>query len=1018
MSTDNPALSPEELLANAAWLQRLAARLLDPSNAEDVVQDTWTQALQAPPRTGSAVRPWLATVLRNLVRNRVRGARRWQTRARRISAADDAPLPTPEDLLAQHQAQRLVAELVAALEEPYRSTVLLCYGQGVAPSEVAERQGIPPGTVRWRLKRGIDDLRARLDARHGGDRKAWTAALAPLASSQMLLSAAARGWAVWKAAAAIVVLAGVGAWFGIRQSDKPRATAAVGSVATSVVGSASAPTGGPPRFTRPGTRPAAPGRLNPLAAASPAAGEPTQARADAIRRAMEVGDSPVRGPKDAPVTIVTFSEFQGPFCARVQATLADLLAAYPKEVRLVWRDMPLPFHESSALASEAARAAGEQGKFWEMHDRLFAHQDALAPAALTEHARALGLDVAKFQQALDSQRYRKTVEDNVRLAKEVGINGTPSFLVNGKELSGAQPLAAFQRMVEQALGRAPADAPPTGFPPLPPGPPPPAVLERITKVGNPPSKGEPTAPVTVVMFGGFQCPYSGRIQGTVAQLLVAHPKDVRFVWRNLPLPFHPNGQVAAEAAMAAHEQGKFWPMYDRLFANQNALDRASLEGHAAAIGLDVARFKAALDERRFRKAVEDDQGIAVEAGFHGTPAFLVGGARLDGAQPFERFESSVQRALAKAKGLPVPPELPAPAPPPGPPRFDPFRGSWPPPRLALPDEVLGDRLRVPFAIGDAPTLGPASAPVEVLYLVDLGCPMCGRGTSIVGGLHQSYGDAVRIVAIPVPQDPDGSPGTTFAEAAWAANAQGKFWPLHDRLFANPRGAQSREALVQEAKELGIDAAITEAVDSGRYRARVTEDLERVKDAKLHPGDFIVNGRRAEGTIALVALVDAAVKKAGRRPPPLPAPSDPPGSLNLDRYQVTLAQRFLLEPRNEASASPIEKQLAPLMERDLATIDPTAGGFKLECRTQVCRARWAPGRLPTQATRAFLQELYLGQPASRSASTPETYLSARPSMAVQGDLVTRIKSRRAGVLYGWRTGRTKIDGLPLERLPKE
>ncbi len=163
----------------------------------------WASALESPPLAGSRLRPRLATVLRNLVRNRARADKRWAERARRLAPVDDAPLPTADDLLAYHQAQRLVAELVADLEEPRRSTVRRCYGQGVPPSEVATRQGIPAGTVRWRLKRGLDDLRARLDPRYGGDRHAWGVALAPLVAGRALVPVAGPGWAAWKIPAVV-----------------------------------------------------------------------------------------------------------------------------------------------------------------------------------------------------------------------------------------------------------------------------------------------------------------------------------------------------------------------------------------------------------------------------------------------------------------------------------------------------------------------------------------------------------------------------------------------------------------------------------------------------------------------------------------------------------------------------------------------------------------------------------------------------------------------------------------------
>src|SRR5262245_9363856 len=218
MGREDAVITVEQLLTHAGWLQRLAARLVDPSTAEDVVQETWEAALHSPPQAGRSARPWLATVLRNLVRNRARDDRRWEARAQRIAAADDAPLPTAEDLLAHHQAQRLVAELVAELEEPYRSTVLLCYGQGLLPSEVASRQAIAAGTVRWRLKRGLDDLRAKLDARYGGDRKAWGAALAPLAAMAPAVPplAAGGGATALKLALGIAAIAAGALWLGTR----------------------------------------------------------------------------------------------------------------------------------------------------------------------------------------------------------------------------------------------------------------------------------------------------------------------------------------------------------------------------------------------------------------------------------------------------------------------------------------------------------------------------------------------------------------------------------------------------------------------------------------------------------------------------------------------------------------------------------------------------------------------------------------------------------------------------------
>jgi RNA polymerase sigma-70 factor (ECF subfamily) len=191
MST-NTSITPADLLAHSAWLQRLASRLVESSSADDLVQETWATAVRAQPDRERPLRPWLGQVLRNLARMRARGASRWRARVEQVRAIEDAPLPTPEELLTYHEAQRLVAEEVARLEEPYRSAVLLCYAQGWSRRRSRAGKASRRGTVRWRLKRGLDELRARLDARYGNDRRAWRAALAPIAARAALGSAAGR----------------------------------------------------------------------------------------------------------------------------------------------------------------------------------------------------------------------------------------------------------------------------------------------------------------------------------------------------------------------------------------------------------------------------------------------------------------------------------------------------------------------------------------------------------------------------------------------------------------------------------------------------------------------------------------------------------------------------------------------------------------------------------------------------------------------------------------------------------
>jgi RNA polymerase sigma factor (sigma-70 family) len=193
---------PEDLRAHTTWLRRLAVRLVGSSSlADDVAQETWVAACANPPARAEAWRSWLRTVLHNCVRAWARADR---SRGRRDSAAGlllDDDLPSSEELLVRHEALAFVAEEVRRLKEPYRSTVLLCYAEEVPPTEIARRQGLPAGTVRWRLKQGLDELRRRVEQRYGQDRRAWCVAFGlPPAAAE-----ASPGAGVAKAAAGLAV---------------------------------------------------------------------------------------------------------------------------------------------------------------------------------------------------------------------------------------------------------------------------------------------------------------------------------------------------------------------------------------------------------------------------------------------------------------------------------------------------------------------------------------------------------------------------------------------------------------------------------------------------------------------------------------------------------------------------------------------------------------------------------------------------------------------------------------------
>ena len=373
--------------------------------------------------------------------------------------------------------------------------------------------------------------------------------------------------------------------------------------------------------------------------------------------------SPRQGAKNAKVTIVEFSDFQCPFCGRVIPTIKDILTKYPKDVQVAFVNQPLPFHENAKGAAKAFLAAQAQNKAWELHDKMFANQQALTAPQLETYAKEVGLNVDRWKKDMADPKTDKLLADDQALASSVGANGTPTFFINGRELSGAQPIASFQAIIDEEIKKADvllkkgvkpdqlyaklmaetiaaAPAAAAAAPAAPAGP------VKID-IGTSPVKGPSSAKVTIVLFSDFQCPFCSRAVPVIKQIEDTYKDKVRLSFKNLPLPFHDHAQLAAEASLAAHEQGKFWQYHDTLFANQKDLERPSLEKYAADIGLNLAKFKAALDSGKFKKQVEEDAKLGGSVGATGTPTFFINGRVLVGAQPFDKFKEMIDPELAK-----------------------------------------------------------------------------------------------------------------------------------------------------------------------------------------------------------------------------------------------------------------------------------------------------------------------------------------------------------------------------------
>ena len=168
-------------------------------------------------------------------------------------------------------------------------------------------------------------------------------------------------------------------------------------------------------------------------------------------RIAVAAEGPTRGPKDARVTIVEFSDFECPYCGSAHDTVEQVMTTYAGKVRLVYRQFPLSFHPHAAKAAEASLCAADQGKFWEYHDVLFKNQKKLEATDLKAHASEVGLHAQKFGQCLDSGDKKKAVDADQQAGLAAGVGGTPAFFINGIFLNGAQPIDEFKKVIDGEL---------------------------------------------------------------------------------------------------------------------------------------------------------------------------------------------------------------------------------------------------------------------------------------------------------------------------------------------------------------------------------------------------------------------------------------------------------------------------------------------------------------------------------------------------------------------------------------
>ncbi len=374
------------------------------------------------------------------------------------------------------------------------------------------------------------------------------------------------------------------------------------------------------------------------------------------------------GDPNAPITIVEYTDYQCPFCQRYTLeTKPTVIQEMVESGRVYYqlKDFPLDnIHPEARGASVAARCAGEQDQYWEMHDLIFEQQSAWSGAGagavdiFAAYAADLGLAIDAFQSCQASGRFDEVIQANLDEGLALGVRGTPSFFIAGFPVSGAQPYDLFEYAVGLAEEGTLADAYAPSeqqqqqqqAPPTPSGP-----VE--VNIGDSFSIGDPDAPVVIVEFTDFQCPFCARhTEQTFPQIKADYIDTglVRYVFKDFPLTnIHPQAVLAAKAARCAGEQDAdaYLTMHGLLFANQQAWSGQSnaselFAGYATDAGLDGEAFAACLESGTHEAAVEADLEEGVRLGVTGTPAFFLNGQLLSGAQPFDVFAQVIDQLMA------------------------------------------------------------------------------------------------------------------------------------------------------------------------------------------------------------------------------------------------------------------------------------------------------------------------------------------------------------------------------------
>lgn len=580
---------------------------------------------------------------------------------------------------------------------------------------------------------------------------------------------------------------------------------------------------------------------------------------------VDLGTAVFRGPQDAPVTVINFSDFQCPFSKRSVDLMEGLLKKYNGKVRYVFKHFPLSFHKWGKPASYAAIAAQNQGKFWEYYAKLYTDVKTISEETIVNYAKELKLDMDKFNADRISPETAKKVQDDITQGSLFGVRGTPTLFINGVRIVGANSAKIEETIVKQiAAGeqlKAKGVKDPyteivkngkTKF--IPPKREAPAVSQDVYKVVIPahaPVWGAEDALVTMVLFDDFECPFCARLYGTYEQLKKDYEGRIRIAFVNLPLGFHKKAKDAAYAAAAAHKQGKFWEVYSFLFTRQKEWNRVAdfkewLESKKEELPVEWEQFQKDMESKAVENIVAEDIKAAGSLGVRGTPASFVNGRFISGALPVDSFKKVIDEELKKAEGKGLKGDAlyreiikdgkPAVA------KANGNRGE-----KEDPDKIYSVKLS-----GNEAVKGAKDPKVTIIEFSDFQCPFCSKAFATLESVAGKYKNEVRVVYknMPLGFHKEAKPAALFAHAVKRLYGDEKFFALASVLYAKQGEwkTDTEEKFAAYAKEIGADWTKVKAeMARPETEKAVTEDINEAGRHNLRSVPaFFVNGKKVSG----------------------------------------------------------------------------------------------------------------------------------------------------------------------------